>query len=244
MLDRLRRAFETQEQFIADASHELRTPLAVAKSSLQAAAVKGGAVDDLQQAIRDALEDLSRMQHVTEQLLMLARLGRDSNTQEAVEDIELRPLLARLAQRYEALAGRTGGDVVVMDVPHATIPGHTTMLESLFGNLIENAIVHGPPSGTVTIRGAVESGDAVTVCVHDEGGAVSPEELPHLFDRFYRTDRSRSRHTGGTGLGPAIAREITLRHEGKIWMESSPDNGTQVLVRLPRRPAGPAPAAS
>jgi len=243
MLDRLRRAFETQEQFIADASHELRTPLAVAKTSLQAATIKGGSARDLQQAIAEALEDLDRVQHVSEQLLQLARLGREPTTQEAEESIELRPFLADLAERYDDLAARGEGKVVLADVPEVTVPGRSTELNSLFGNLIENAIVHGPPSGTVTIRATADDG-AITVCVHDEGGAIAPEELPHLFDRFYRTDRSRSRRTGGTGLGLAIAREIALHHRGKIWMESSPDTGTQVFVRLPRRPAGPANAAS
>lgn len=244
MLERLRRAFETQEQFIADASHELRTPLAVAKSSLQAAVVKGKSLEGLQQAITDALEDIDRVQHVTDQLLKLARLGRAPTAQEPSADIELKPFLTGLAERYDGLAARTGGNVVVTDVPEATIPGRRTELEGLFGNLIENAIVHGPPSGTVTIRAAVEGDDAIIVCVHDKGGAIAPEELPRLFDRFYRTDRSRSRRTGGSGLGLAIAREIALRHGGEIWMESSPGKGTEVFVRLPRRSDGPATTTS
>jgi len=238
MLERLRRAFETQERFVADASHELRTPLAVAKSSLQTAAAKGRSIEGYERAVREALEDLDRMQRVIEQLLILARLGRKAEENEAVGEIELEPFLADLAERYDAVAARGGGSVVVGKVAAATLLGRRTQLERLFGNLIENAIVHGPPSGTVTVEASPGDRGDVVVCVHDEGGAIPPEELPHLFDRFYRVDRSRSRHTGGTGLGLAIAREITLGHGGDIRMESSSDHGTCVFVRLPRLPEG------
>jgi two-component system sensor histidine kinase BaeS len=101
------------------------------------------------------------------------------------------------------------------------------------GNLIDNAIQHGPRGGKVTVRLEDDGPGWVSVAVCDEGGNIPAAALPHLFDRFFRADPSRSHTTGGAGLGLAIARQIALRHGGQIGITSGPAAGTRVTVRLP-----------
>ena len=124
---------------------------------------------------------------------------------------------------------------VVLDepVPRAVIRGRRQELVRLLSNLIDNAVRHGPPGGTVTV-GAERCGDRrVRITVHDEGGNIPPESIPHLTERFYRVDASRARASGGTGLGLAIAAEIAQRHAGGIEIQSSPGEGTCVSLALP-----------
>jgi len=104
----------------------------------------------------------------------------------------------------------------------------------LFSNVIANATQYGPSSGTVRITLEHDSDSYATVRIHDEGGNIPTTVLPHLFDRFYRVDHSRSRSTGGVGLGLAIARDIARHHKGDISITSSPDSGTLVCIRLAR----------
>ncbi len=113
-----------------------------------------------------------------------------------------------------------------------TIRSDLDELVRLFSNVLDNAVRYGPPGGT--IRVALKGGPDgyATVYIHDEGGNIPPDAMPHLFDRFYRVDQSRSCSTGGAGLGLAIAREIVRRHNGDILVTSSPDSGTLVSIRL------------
>ena len=106
-------------------------------------------------------------------------------------------------------------------------------MRRLFSNLLDNATRHGPEGGSVNVSITQAAVGTVQVSVHDEGGRIPAAALPHLFDRFYRTDQSRARATGGVGLGLSIAREIALRHGGDITVTSSPELGTIFSVSLP-----------
>jgi len=233
MLGRLNRVLEQQRQFTADASHELRTPLALAKSTLQAARTRDRDPAGYRQAIDETLGDLERMQRLMSQLLVLARLDEVDGLPDAA-NVSLDAVLQRLAADYAATAAQRGSRIAIDAVQPATVRGNEDQLGQLFGNLIENAIVHGPAGGTVRLTPSADTGGPCIVCVHDEGGGIPAETIPRLFDRFYRADPSRSRATGGAGLGLAIAREIARRHGGDIEILSSPAAGTRVTVRLPR----------
>jgi len=233
MLERLDRVLEQQRQFTADASHELRTPLALAKSTLQAARTRDRDPAEYRQAIDETLGDLERMQRLMGQLLVLARLDEVNGLPDAA-DVSLDGVLQRLAADHVAEAAQRGSQIVVDAARPATVRGNEGQLGQLFGNLIDNAIVHGPAGGTVRVTMSDDADGHLAVCVHDAGVAIPAESLPHLFDRFYRADPSRSRATGGAGLGLSIAREIARRHGGDIKIASLPDAGTSVTVRLPR----------
>ncbi len=233
MLSRLDRVLQQQKQFTSDAAHELRTPLSLAKSTLQAAQIHQRQSGEYRQAINDSLEDIARMEHLIEQLLVLARLdevGRDI----AKGEVQLDVLLCELTETYGKKMERSGGKVIFEEPPDMTIQGDLDELIRLFSNVLDNATKYGPPDGTISVSLGYGPDDYATVRIHNKGGHISPEVLPHLFDRFYRADPSRSKSTGGAGLGLAIAREIARRHNGDISITSSPDSGTLVCIRLAR----------
>lgn len=231
MLARVHQGVQAQKRFVAEASHELRTPLALAKSTIQAARLNSRTSEQYRQTLDELLTDIDRLNRLVGQLLDLARL--EETGPDAAEEVAVGPMLRSLADRHEAEAAAAGGRIVcaLPDAPLA-VKGSPIELGSLFGNLIDNAVKHGPAGGTITLRARADA-DACLVTVHDEGGRIPADQIDRLFDRFYRVDASRSRATGGSGLGLAIAKQIALRHRGDIQITSSPTEGTTVSVRLP-----------
>jgi len=231
MLDRLNKTLQQQKQFTSDAAHELRTPLALAKSTLQVAQMNQKDTSEYRKAIAEVLKDVARMEHLTEQLLILSRMDEESE-HIAPDEVQLEVLLIELAENYNKKMKHTGGKVILEELPATTVRGNLDELLCLFSNVIDNATKYGPSNGTIRITLEHDSNNYVTVRIHDEGGNIPSAVLPHLFDRFYRVEHSRSRTTGGTGLGLAIAREIARRHNGDISITSSPDSGTLVCICL------------
>ena len=232
MLARLANALTEQKRFVSDASHELRTPLSVARSTIDAALVKERTPAEYRNALGEVREDLDRMAAMSEALLLLARLDETTPARE-LETFDLASLLEDLARRYERKVAQAGGRLN-LNLHPVNVRGDEEQIGRLFSNLLDNAIQHGPRRGTIDVSVEDEGDDAVLVCVHDEGGAIPAEALPHIFDRFYRADQSRSRATGGVGLGLSIAKEIARRHGGDIMAMSSPEAGTSFCVRLPK----------
>ena len=233
MLARLDKAIQQQKQFTADASHELRTPLAVIKSTIQTARMTDRDIAGYIKALDDTHQDVDRMERLIEQLLSLARVDGSGDLPNTTR-VALDALLANLVEIFDARAVRQGGKVIWEHCPPTWIMGNENELSQLFTNVLDNAVKYGPPKGTVQIMIQHGPDGYATVCIHDEGGAIPPEALPHLFDRFYRVESSRSRTTGGAGLGLAIAKEIAHRHGGQIEITSEAGKGTSVFVRLPR----------
>jgi len=231
MLDRLNSVLQRQKQFTSDAAHELRTPLAAAKSTLQATQMQHRDADEYRQAIDNALEDIARMEQLIEQLLVLAHMD-EVNGQTVAAQVELDVLLGELVENYDEKARQAGGKVILAESSATTVRGDLDELARLFSNVLDNAVRYGPSGGTVRIALRCEPDGYATVSIHDEGGIIPPDAIPHLFDRFYRVDHSRSSLTGGVGLGLAIARQIARRHNGDISITSSPDSGTVVSISL------------
>ncbi len=257
MLTRLDNAMQQQKQFIADASHELRTPLTIVKSTLQTINRKQRSVAEYQQAINESLEDLARMEQLTENLLSLARLDENKNPHKN-QQLQLNKLLKEIVKLYTQKAKSLGKKSTIILQQKQTEPVHITgdetKLKQLFGNIIDNALKYGPTDKPIqiTINKIINTNtdtninatknknttpnNLVEICIHDEGGQIPPQALKHLFDRFYREDASRCRKTGGSGLGLSIAREIARVHNGTITITSEKTNGTNVCVTLPANP--------
>jgi signal transduction histidine kinase len=230
LLKGLRQSFERQRQLTGDAAHELKTSIAVVKSSLQLLAMSPRTREQYESGLEGLLVDTERMEELATRMLALARLeeapaesGESSDLQSAMQNVaeRLRPL-ADLKQVVLEVRGSAGRNVA-MQAEDA---------ETLCSNLIMNALQHSSPARHVSAT--VDSHDGVTeLRVTDQGEGIPEAALPHVFDRFYRADRSRSRNSGGAGLGLSICKAIVERSSGTIRIQSAVGTGTEVIVTLP-----------
>ena len=241
MLDRLQRAFATQRQFVADASHELRTPLTAIRGNVDVVlrqTTSGNDSGDLPPDVLDALEDIKReserMARLLGDLLLLARTD-DAGRSEALALAPIR--LDEVARETVRVArGLATGQYLEVHAPvPVTIAADADRLRQLLLALLDNAIRHTPATGQVIGEVREEPPGNAVLRVRDTGEGVAPEDLPHVFDRFYRADGARARTTGGTGLGLAIAHAIAVAHGGGIAVESRLGAGSTFTVQLPTR---------
>lgn len=236
MLDRLEAAFQRQRQFTADASHELRTPLAVLMSTADVALERPRTAAAYRDVIASMRDDARRMNQLLGELLALARADAG---QEPIgrEPLDLATLASEVVLALQPLANTRGVRLESAAPAAAPIVGDQARLTQLLMNLVENGLKYTPSGGTVTVSVEREA-DQALLCVADTGIGIAPEHLPHLFERFYRVDKARSRAEGGAGLGLAICQWIVQAHGGEITLESELGRGTTFTVRLPAATPG------
>ena len=224
---RLREAFAKEQRFVSDAAHELKTALAVVRSSVQLLMLRRRTVDEYASGLAGVLEDNGRVEALVAQMLELAGM-EDTSAQDAPA-LDLTELTAKALERLRPVAEARG--VVLHFVPSPVLQVRLLPERgfALVSNLVLNAVQHSPSGGAVTVSVTSQQG-RVMLRVEDAGDGISPEALPHLFERFYREDRSRSRDTGGTGLGLSICKSIVEGAGGSIRIESTPGQGTRVSV--------------
>lgn len=238
MVDARQAAEDRQRRFVADASHELRTPLTTLRGytalHAQGGLVDPGQVDDAMRRIRS---EADRMAVLVEDLLVLASL--DDQRPLTLGRLDLTQLLTDIAADAAAIQPRRPIDV--MDIaPGLTLTADAHLLTQAFTAVTTNALRHTPEAATLSIA-AVSKGDTIEISVADQGPGIDPIELDRLFERFHRTDASRSRTRGGTGLGLAIAQAAVHAHDGTITAHSQLGRGTTIVMALPV--AGPAASA-
>ena len=240
-LERLERVFETQRRFMADVSHELRTPLTVIRGNMDLIRRTGTADAE---SLETVVSEVDRMTRMVQDILLLSQaesgklpLGR--------EMVELDTLLLEVFQHAKLLSqGRQ--DVRLGQEDQARVVGDRDRLKQVLLNLVANAVAYTPPGGAVTMSLACIGGWA-RLTISDSGPGIPKEELPHIFERFYRVDRARRRSAGGgAGLGLSIAYWIVRMHEGRIEVASEEGRGTTFSVWLPLAtdPAAHRPAAA
>jgi len=227
---RLEASFAQQMQFTADASHELRTPLAVIISEAQTtlARKRGGA--EYRESIGVCLNAAQQMRRIAESLLQLARFdaGQEPMRRSALD----------LAENARVCVDRIGPlskerDIKIRcDLRRAETFGDADRVDQLVTNLLTNAIHYNKPNGDIVVTTGTENGDAV-LKVTDNGQGIAAEAAGHVFERFYRVDKSRSRIEGRSGLGLAICKAIADSHGGSINVSSELGTGTTFIVRLP-----------
>ena len=227
MLDRLEASFVRERRFVADASHELRTPLAALQAIVSVTRERPRSAGEYEQALDDVDGETARLRTLVENLLELAR--GDAERLSEREPVDISGLLRDVCASLGVLAADKGLRLGCDLEDDLVVVGDGDALVRLFVNVLDNAIKYTDEGGVDVTARAVAGGIAVTV--RDSGCGVPAEQLPHLFERFYRGDASRS--DGGSGLGLAIARLIAEAHGGSIAITSGAGAGTTCEVRLP-----------
>lgn len=229
----LARQEEIRRHMVADIAHELRTPLSVMQVEL--ASLQDGLSQPTPEVVDSLSEEVDLLSRLVEDLRLLSLMdaGRLDLQRESVDLAELLPLIL---QQIGTTAERKG---IVLEY-HAAgdlPPAHADRdrLRQVLLNLLSNALRHTPAGGQVRLS-AQEEGADLRVQVNDSGEGIDPQDLPHIFERFYRADNSRARASGGSGLGLSIARGLVEAMGGQIWAESAPGQGTTIRFTLPRAP--------
>jgi heavy metal sensor kinase len=227
---RLEAAFSQQARFTSDASHELRTPVSVILTQTQTALSRERQPAEYRQTLEACQRAAQRMRKLTESLLELARLDAGQ------EPLKREPFdLARVARESIELVSplATERNVVLRsELPPTPCVGDADRMAQVATNLLTNAIQYNRAGGEVRITSSLDNGTAL-LTVADTGEGISADLLPHIFERFYRVDQSRSRKQGGTGLGLAICKAIIEAHGGAIEASSQPATGSCFTVRIP-----------
>ena len=230
MMTRLSAAFAGQRQFTADASHEMRTPLTILRGEFELALSRERTAADYRRTLESGLEEVLRMTRIIESLSFLAR--GDSGPAHSHVSVSLSALVSEVTTAMQQRARDKGLHLTLESNGEAAVRGDGDALRRMAQNLIENALAYTPSGGEVHVSVSVSKGKC-RLCVADTGVGIAPEDLPHVFDRFFRGDKSRA-NTGGSGLGLSIVQSIVQAHGGQVEAESEPGHGSRFVVTLPK----------
>jgi two-component system OmpR family sensor kinase len=231
---RLESAFERQRQFTADAAHELRTPLAVIISETQTALARERTSVEYRETVEVCLDTAQQMRRLTEALLELARFEAETNEEHPRANVDVAETACLCIERIRPLAQQYGIQIQSDFMPAQAFT-NADRVAQVITNLLINAIHYNRPDGNVRVSTGSEP-DAAVITISDTGVGIAETDIPHIFDRFYRVDKARSRAEGHTGLGLAICKAIMDAEGGAIEVASVLNSGTTFSVRLPVRP--------
>lgn len=228
----IRSSWDKQQQFIADASHELRTPLAVLQTHTELLLRHPDhTIEQDSREISTILKEIHRMKKLVNGLLTLSQTDADS-MELSMKPLRLDRLVDQVTKQFLPLAALKSIELTSQLDTSVIVHGDEERLQQLLMIVMDNAIKYTAEHGQIDVV-CQKTESMVTVVVKDGGIGIAADELPHIFERFYRSDKVRNRTEGGTGLGLAIARWIITRHNGKITAESKPNMGTTMTIMLP-----------
>lgn len=227
---------KSRREFVANVSHELRTPLTTVKSYTETLhdSLSDGQIDtDMFMTFLNVINsETDRMTRLVKDLLLLSSLDH-SMTDMPMDDYDINALVSKVVDRLKLTASENRQTLVYEPINELPLMyGNSDRIDQVITNIISNAIKYTPKGGSIYVS-AVHVYDFVTVKVKDNGIGIPQKDIEHIFERFYRVDKARSREMGGTGLGLAIAKEIIEAHNGTISIKSKVDDGTEVIIKLP-----------
>ncbi len=234
-LDRLAAYLQQSSEFTANAAHELRSPLTALQSSLEVALNTDRSVEEYKEVLAVVLEECNNLRLLVNQLLLLAE-GDAGRLRQQAEAVRLDQLVLSSVEMFQVVAEAGGVTLAARHKDPVTIHGVGNRLWQVVNNLIDNAVKFTPAGGTVTVDLRLDPAQHEAILeVADTGMGVSPQDLPHIFERFYQGDRARQRdnRSRGVGLGLSICKAVVAAHGGTIALASTPGAGTTVTVRLP-----------
>ena len=231
MLNRIELAFEHERRFIADASHELRTPLTIIKGIIGVALSRQRTPAEYETTLQDLNSQTDRLVRLTNGLLFLTRLEQKERERSSFAKVDLNSLLEVLCEQIQLVEDKQL-EIEIEILPNLSVLGDRDLLTSLFLNLLDNAVKYTPAGGKIQIRTKSDR-QKVSIAISNTGIGIAVEDLPYLFDRFYRLDRDRASQNQGSGLGLAIASLIARCHSGQISVTSQIGELTTFEVILP-----------
>ncbi len=236
-LGRLQEAFSQQRRFTSNAAHELKTDIAIAKSSLQLLTMHSRSADEYQQGLEICLSDCLRLEATVQRMLVLAR-AEYASSKRGTHETTTPPSCDAVAcvrgsiRQFSALAELSHVTLNLNAPEEAMVPLDSEDCTSLCSNLLHNALVHSEPGSAVNAAVSLSEG-WVSIAIQDSGKGIAPEDMPHVFEPFYRGDSSRDRRSGSTGLGLAICKTLCESAGGSLTLASEPSKGTVATVLLP-----------
>lgn len=234
-ITQLRRLERVRQDFVANVSHELKTPITAIKGFVET--LLGGALDEMEDAerfLRLVAKHTERLNSIIEDLLSLSRIETQQEDL-SMERLRVFNILRQAIDACRVTAQKRDVKVTLGGDENIDCVINAALIEQAVVNLVDNAIKYSEDGGTVELRAESAGSDTLAIRVEDHGVGIEPEHLPRLFERFYRTDKARSRAMGGTGLGLAIVKHIALAHGGHVDVESRLGKGSTFTIYLPRQ---------
>ncbi|TML18967.1 MAG: HAMP domain-containing protein, partial [Actinobacteria bacterium] len=234
MLGRIEGSFEIQRRFTADAAHELQSPLSRLRTELEVTLRRHRDTAEYEDTLRSCLDKVERLSILTKELLTLARLDAEQGRASAAGTVSLAPLLEGVVRRLASEAERRRVTIAVHPSQALSLSVRCAegLADLVFTNVLDNAVKFSPPGGQVVIDTAAE-GAAVVVAVSDAGPGIPADEIPRVFERFYRGRVARANDSRGFGLGLAISRTVVENHGGQMSVESAVGRGATFRIRFP-----------
>lgn len=226
----IQQAYQRQRQFIGDASHELRTPLAILRMEIDNELAKNPSAE-VRSALQSKSEEVDRMTRLVTDLLALSRIDESEGTVD-MGQVDLAETAKATCERLDVLAKQHGVALSVVAPDAVAVKANADLLAQAITNVVKNAILYNKTDGAVTVQ-VVREKDAAVCRVTDTGIGIPAEDVPHVFDRFYRAEKSRARGKGGSGLGLAIVQSIMELFDGAALVESEEGKGTVVTLKMP-----------
>ena len=230
-ITRLKNLEQLRKEFVGNVSHELRTPLTVMRGYLETLQDMPANTASVEAAFGQMSEQVTRMQALADDLIMISRLEADSQ-EPVLKAVDINGLLHSIVSEAQALSG--GKHIITLDCKEeAVVQADGSDIRSALSNIVFNAVRHNPDGASITIL-VSQYQDFIDVSIRDDGVGIDPMEIPRLTERFYRGDNSRNSATGGTGLGLAIVKHSINRYGGRLMINSRLGHGAEFICRLPK----------